>query len=159
MKKLFLPFVLVGVLLATFLISQSSTDSSLRIAYVDIERATESYQKWKDLNEKYRRDYSFYQNKLKEMEDELKEMQDEGRPQNEIQAKQREILAKKAEYENLLKSEYQPKIQEIMNEVVKKIQEYASVMGYDLVLTKQVVVYGNPTFDITEQVIAYINQQ
>ncbi|MCD6550634.1 OmpH family outer membrane protein [Thermotoga sp.] len=159
MKKLFLPFVLVGVLLATFLISQSSTDSSLRIAYVDIERATESYQKWKDLNEKYRRDYSFYQSKLKEMEDELKKMQDEGRPQNEIQAKQREILAKKAEYENLLKSEYQPKIQEIMNEVVKKIQEYASVMGYDLVLTKQVVVYGNPTFDITEQVIAYINQQ
>jgi outer membrane protein len=159
MKKLFLPLVLVGILLATLLVSQSSTGSSLRVAYVDIEKATESYQKWKDLNEKYKRDYSFYQNKLKEMEDELKKMQEEGRPQEEIQAKQKEILTKKTEYENLLKSEYQPKIQEIMNEVVKKIQEYASVMGYDLVLTNQVVVYGNPAFDITEQVIAYINQQ
>ncbi|PLV56091.1 OmpH family outer membrane protein [Thermotoga sp. SG1] len=158
MKKLFLPFVLVGVLLATLLVSQSST-GSLRVAYVDIEKATENYQKWKDLNEKYRRDYSFYQNKLKEMESELKKMQEEGRSQEEIQAKQKEILAKKTEYENLLKSEYQPKIQEIMNEVVKKIQEYASVMGYDLVFTNQVVVYGNPALDITEQVIAYINQQ
>ncbi|MDK2950011.1 MAG: outer membrane protein, partial [Thermotoga sp.] len=117
MKKLFLPLVLVGILLATLLVSQSSTGSSLRVAYVDIEKATESYQKWKDLNEKYKRDYSFYQNKLKEMEDELKKMQEEGRPQEEIQAKQKEILTKKTEYENLLKSEYQPKIQEIMNEV------------------------------------------
>jgi outer membrane protein len=159
MKKLLLPLVLAGVLLATLLVSQSSSSPSLRVAYVDVEKATESYYKWQDLNEKYKRDYSFYQNKLKEMEDELKKMQEEGRSQEEIQAKQKEILSKKTEYENLLKSEYQQKIQEVMKEVVNKIQEYASVMGYDLVVAKQMVLYGKPSYDITDQVIAYINQK
>ncbi|PLV59804.1 OmpH family outer membrane protein [Thermotoga sp. KOL6] len=168
MKKFFLPLVLVGILLTTLLISQSSTGSSLRVAYVDIKKVTESYYKWQELNEKYKRDFSFYQNKLKEMEEELKKMQEENRPQEEILAKQKEILSKKTEYENLLKSEYQPKIQEIMNEVFEKIREYANVMGYDLVFNKQVItlgesvpviVFGKPVFDITEQLIAYMNQK
>lgn len=158
MRKLVVPLVLLGVLAAVIVLSQNSSTPTLRIAYVDLEKVTESYYKWQELNEKYKRDYSFYQSKLKEMEDELKRLQERGASQAEIQKKQEEILARKTEYENVLRNEYQPKIQEVINEVVKKISEYASVMRYNLVLIKQnVVLYGDPALDITQQVIAYIN--
>ncbi len=158
MRKLVVPLVLLGVLAAVIVLSQNSSTPTLRIAYVDLEKATESYYKWQELNEKYKRDYSFYQSKLKEMEDELKRLQERGASQAEIQKKREEILARKTEYENILRNEYQPKIQEVINEVVKKISEYASVMRYNLVLIKQnVVLYGDPALDITQQVIAYIN--
>ena len=91
------------------------------------------------------------------MESEIEKMREEGAPESEIVAKQKELLSRKSEYESLLKKEYEPKIQEILNEVATKIKEYAQLMGYSLILNKQSIIYGDEIYDITNQVIAYIN--
>jgi len=149
-------FIILGALLATVLISQNPQEN-FRIAYIDIAKVTENYKGMKELNEKYRKDYQFYLSKLKEMESEIEKMKEEGASESEIAAKQKELLSRKAEYEGLLKKEYEPKIQKILNEVVNKVKEYAQLMGYSMVLNKQSLIYGDETYDITEQVIAYIN--
>ncbi len=149
-------FIILGALLATVLISQNPQEN-FRMAYVDIAKVTENYKEMKELNEKYRKDYQFYLSKLKEMESEIEKMKEEGVSESEIAAKQKELLSRKAEYESLLKREYEPKIQKILNEVVNKVKEYAQLMGYSMVLNKQSLIYGDETYDITEQVIAYIN--
>ncbi|HIP92331.1 MAG TPA: OmpH family outer membrane protein [Thermotoga sp.] len=149
-------FMILGVFLVTVLISQNPQEN-LRIAYVDIAKVTENYKKMQELNERYKKDYQFYLSKLKEMESEIEKMKEEGAPESEIVAKQKELLSRKSEYESLLKKEYEPKIQEILNEVATKIKEYAQLMGYSLILNKQSVIYGDEIYDITNQVIAYIN--
>ena len=149
-------FMILGVFLVTVLISQNPQEN-LRIAYVDIAKVTENYKKMQELNERYKKDYQFYLSKLKEMESEIEKMREEGAPESEIVAKQKELLSRKSEYESLLKKEYEPKIQEILNEVATKIKEYAQLMGYSLILNKQSVIYGDEIYDITNQVIAYIN--
>jgi len=155
--KMILPiFMILGVFLVTVLISQNPQEN-LRIAYVDIAKVTENYKKMQELNERYKKDYQFYLSKLKEMESEIEKMREEGAPESEIVAKQKELLSRKSEYESLLKKEYEPKIQEILNEVATKIKEYAQLMGYSLILNKQSIIYGDEIYDITNQVIAYIN--
>jgi len=149
-------FVILGALLATVLISQNPQES-FRVAYVDIAKVTENYNKMKELNEKYKRDYQFYLSKLKEMENEIEKMKEEGASESEIMAKRKELLSRKTEYESMLKKEYEPKIQKIISEVVGKIREYAKLMGYSMVFNKQSLIYGDDIYDITEQVIAYIN--
>ena len=155
--KMILPiFMILGVFLVTVLISQNPQEN-LRIAYVDIAKVTENYKKMQELNERYKKDYQFYLSKLKEMESEIEKMREEGAPESEIVAKQKELLSRKSEYESLLKKEYEPKIQKILNEVATKIKEYAQLMGYSLILNKQSIIYGDEIYDITNQVIAYIN--
>jgi len=149
-------FIILGALLATVLISQNPQEN-FRMAYVDIAKVTENYKKMKELYEKFKRDYQFYLSKLKEMESEIEKMKEEGVSESEIAAKQKELLSRKAEYEDLLRKEYEPKSQKIRNEVVNKVKEYAQLMGYSMVLNKQSLIYGDETYDITEQVIAYIN--
>lgn len=149
-------FMILGVFLVTVLISQNPQEN-LRIAYVDIAKVTENYKKMQELNERYKKDYQFYLSKLKEMESEIEKMKEEGASESEIVAKQKELLSRKSEYESLLKKEYEPKIQKILNEVATKIKEYARLMGYSLILNKQSIIYGDETYDITNQVIAYIN--
>jgi len=149
-------FIILGALLATVLISQNPQEN-FRMAYVDIAKVTENYKKMKELYEKFKRDCQFYLSKLKEMESEIEKMKEEGASESEIAAKQKELLSRKAEYEDLLRKEYEPKSQKIQNEVVNKVKEYAQLMGYSMVLNKQSLIYGDETYDITEQVIAYIN--
>ena len=150
--------LIAGVFLTTVLVSQNP-QKNFRVAYVDIGKVTQSYKKMKDLNESYKRDYQFYLSKLKEMENEIEKMKEEGASESEIASKQKELLSRKAEYESLLKKEYEPKIQKILNEVVGKIKEFAQMMGYSMIFNKQSLVYGDEIYDITDQVIAYINSE
>ena len=100
-----------------------------------------------------------YQQKLAEMNKELEDMVNSGASQSDIEAKQKDILTKKQQYEKLLQDEYQPKMQQVFNEMAEKIESYAQMMGYDFILTKQAFLYGNDIYDITEQLLNYLKAE
>jgi len=152
--------LLAGVLLAMVLLFlYGATQSALKVVFVDVNRITQEYPKMIELNERYKTDFQYYQNKLNEMTKELENMQKAGASQAELEKKQADILARKQQYEQLLQNEYQPKMQQVVEEIASKIDKFAKTMGYDYILSKQALVYGDDAYDITEQLVKYLKSQ
>ncbi|GAB4316248.1 MULTISPECIES: OmpH/Skp family outer membrane protein [Pseudothermotoga] len=136
-----------------------ATQESPKIVFVDVNRITQEYPKMVELNERYKADFQYYQNKLNELTKELENMQKSGASQADIEKKQNEILTRKQQYEQLLQNEYQPKMQEALNEIADKIDKYAKMMGYDYIMNKQMLVYGDDAYDITDQLVKFLKAQ
>ncbi|MGB9790409.1 OmpH family outer membrane protein [Thermotoga caldifontis] len=152
--------LVVGLLLAVVLIFlYGSSSGSPRIVFADVNRVVQEYPKWIELNQKYAQDAQFYQQKLNEMMAELDKLQKAGAPQSEIEKKQAEILARKQQYEQLLQSEYQPKMQAVLDELATKIESFAKTMGYDFVIKKEALLYADDAYDVTEQLVKYLKSQ
>ncbi|MDI3523236.1 OmpH family outer membrane protein [Kosmotoga sp.] len=159
MKKSILILSVIVVLLTAIVAISGKTNESTplsNVAVVDIQKVLESTKDWKELNQSYQEDQQFYQRQLDALVAEYKKMKDEGASNEELFAKQQEILAKKAQYEQTLQSTYNAKTQVIVDQIRKRINSYADFMGYDLILTKEAVIYSKEVFDITDQVIEYL---
>ena len=141
--------------LAIFLLV-AAANSTPKIAVIDIAKATQEYNKMKELNEKYKRDYQFYKEKLDEIQKEIEALKAKGASEEEIAEKQREYLQKKQLFEGMLQQEYNPKIQQVFNEVVEKAKKFAEEKGVDI-LIGQGVIYAKKDYDLTEDFIEYIN--
>ncbi len=152
--------VIVGLILATVLLFfYGSTASNPRVVFADVNRVVQEYPKMIELNQKYAQDVQFYQQKLNELVADLERLQKAGAPQSEIEKKQSEILARRQQYEQLLQSEYQPKMQAILDELAKKIETFAKTMGYDFVIKKEALLYADDAYDVTEQLVRYLKSQ
>ncbi|MEJ5229460.1 MAG: OmpH family outer membrane protein [Pseudothermotoga sp.] len=152
--------LLAGVLLAMVLLFlYGATQNGLKVVFVDVNKITQEYPKMIELNERYKTDFQYYQNKLNEMTKELEDMQKAGASQAELEKKQADILARKQQYEQLLQNEYQPKMQQVIEEIAKKVDSFAKTMGYDYILSKQALVYGDDAYDITDQLVKYLKSQ
>lgn len=149
----------IVILIVLLMGSQGNSGSSLKVAFVDVNKITQEYPKMVELNKQYQVDYEFYQEKLAEMNKELQDMVNSGASQSDIEAKRTDILTKKQQYEKLLQDEYQPKMQQVLNEMAEKIESYAQMMGYDFILSKQAFLYGNDVYDITEQLLNYLKAE
>ncbi len=159
MRKLWIPIVLSIVVLGAILAFGGGDDGSLKIGFVDLAKATDSYYKMKELNEEYKKDFQFYQEKLKKLEDELEELKKSGASQEEIKKKESELMQKKQLFEGLLHQEYQPKLQKIFQEVVEKAKEYAQIAGYDILITNQGAVYASERVDVTDSFVKFLNSK
>ncbi|MFW6119586.1 MAG: OmpH family outer membrane protein [Petrotogales bacterium] len=157
MKKL-IPVLVLILLLTAVVISEnaSSPNNPAKIAYVDMQKVLESTKDWKELNQNYEEDLQFYQKQLDELSKELQQLQQEGATQDELSEKQNELLSKKTQYEQTIQSTYNEKTQIIIERLQKRIKNYSEFTEYDLIITKEAVVYGKETYDITDLVIEYL---
>lgn len=156
-KKLLISVVVV---LMTFsVIAFSQEVSNIKIGYVTFEKTVENYYKWKDLQTLYQRDLQFYQGKINEMEQQFKDLQSSGATPEELQQNYQQIQARINQYDQALQIEYQQKMNQITNEVALKISQYAKDNGYDLILNEIGVIYFNPKWDITNDIIEYLNKE
>jgi len=152
--------VIVGIILALVLVFlYGSSAGNPRIVFADVNRVVQEYPKWIELNQKYSQDAQFYQQKLNELLAELDKLQKAGAPQSDIEKKQTEIATRKQQYEQLLQSEYQPKMQAVLDELAKKIEAFAKAMGYDFIVKKEALLYADDGYDVTEQLVNYLKSQ
>lgn len=150
----------VGLFLAVLLVFlYGSSSGNPRIVFADVNKVLQEYPKWVELNQKYSQDAQFYQQKLNEMIAELDKLQKAGAPQSEIEKKQAEILSRRQQYEQLLQSEYQPKMQAVLDELAQKIETFAKTMGYDFVIKKEALLYVDDAYDVTDQLVNYLKSQ
>lgn len=152
-------FLAVLVIMMMLFLLYGATQQDAKIVFVDVNKVTQEYPKMVELNERYKTDVQYYQGKLNEMTKELENMQKSGASQADLEKKQAEILARKQQYEQLIQNEYQPKMQQVLDEIAAKIDKYAKMMGYDYILSKQAFVYGDDAYDITDQLIKYLKAQ
>ncbi len=153
-------WILLGLAVVAFFVLMAASEksqASLKVAYVDLARAAQEFKEMKKLNADYKADFEFYQNKLKKMEEDIKKLEEQGASKEEIDQKKRELLQKKQLFEQLLRQDYQPKAQEILNKVVQKAKEYAKEKGFDLLVTNNGAVYASERLDVTDDFIDYLN--
>lgn len=164
--KNFSKLIVVAVILAAFLfipkigISEQSkeTGKNLKIAFVQMEKVTQNYYKWTDLQEKYKNDLQYYQGKIEKMQQDFENLKNSGASQEELSQKQRELQTRVSEYQKAIQDEYTQKTNQLLEEVKNKIIEYAKENGYNLVLYEPSVLYADELVDITPQIIELLKK-
>lgn len=147
------------VLVMALFLLYGATQQNAKIVFIDVNKVSQEYPKMIELNERYKADFQYYQGKLNDLMKEYETLQKSGASQAELEKKQADILARKQQYEQLLQNEYQSKMQQVLDEIAKKIENFAKMMGYDYILSKQSIVYGDDAYDITDQLIKYLKAQ
>jgi len=137
-----------------------------KVAYVDLDRVFEEYNKTKE-------EYKSLDDKLKQKEGERKKMVDEVRRlkdelellsdkgKEEKQAAIDEKINVLSEFDRKAKDDFKKErmsaIKDISNEIDKVIQDYGKAQGYDYILSSRALVFGRDEYDITESIIKMLN--
>lgn len=142
-----------------------------RTAYVDVEKVFQEYQKKKDLEAKLESETTQGRQELEKMRGELEKLKKDYEAQQLLlteeakKERQQEIAQKVKEIESLrqkisgqIKEKQDMYTREILQDIVNKIKEIAEREGYIYVFDKAALVYGAPTQDITEKIIAELNK-
>jgi len=143
-----------------------------RIAYVDLEKVFQEYNKKKDIESKLQKEWEGEQTKLGKMMQELEGLKDEYEKQAPLlteeakRERQQEINRKIEEYRALQKKIFDQKqtreqkyTQELLQDIINKVKEIAEKEGYIYVFDKAALIYGAPTQDITEKIITELNKE
>ena len=154
-------FILIVIMVAAvgaIVVSESSAGPSnpAKIAFADMQKVLESTRDWVTLNTDYQKDTQFYQGQLDSLSREYQDLANSGASQEALLQKQQEILTKKSQYEQTLETTYNAKLQVILEQVNKRIKDYATFIGIDMVISSEIVVYGSAAYDITDAIIEYM---
>jgi outer membrane protein len=144
-----------------------ATDS-LKIGYVDLSKAFDEYEKTKDSDRELEKKGDKKQSerdktvaeikRLKEGFELLSEQGKEDRQQL-IDEKIRELQDFDREVRAELRRERDTMAREILKEIDKVIREYAEEKGYHLILNDRILLYGDPEFDITDEILKTLNSE
>ncbi len=137
---------------------QKQTGKDLKIAFVQMQKVTQNYYKWVDLQEKYKNDLQYYQNKINQMKQDFENLKKSGASAEELAQKQKELETRVSEYQKAIQDEYTQKTNQILDEVKNKVIEYAKENGYNLVLYEPSVIYADELVDITPQIIELLKK-
>lgn len=161
-------FVILFIGLFLFVGALYAYAKEQKMAYVDLDRVFEEYNKTKE-------EYKSLDDRLKQKEGERKKMVDEiRRLKDELEllsdkgkeAKQAVIDDKinaLSEFDRKAKDDFKKDrlnaIRDISNEIDKVIQDYGKSQGYDYIFSSRAMVFGKDEYDITNEVIKILNSK
>jgi len=172
MKIKILALLLIFLFLGGF-IRVAKADLVVNIAYVDVQKVFNGYDKTKDLQIAWDSQKESASKQIETKKKEIEKLKEELKSQELLlteeakKKRQEEIAAKTDELNKFINSVSQQinkKNEEYSNEILKdiklKVKEIAEREGYRFVFTKDVLIYVTPEleFDLTEKVISELNQ-
>lgn len=97
---------------------------------------------------------------IRDMRDELALLNDETREQKRqaIEDRLRELAGFDQEARESLRGKRDEVLEKVLGEIEKVVTTYAKEKGYELVLSDRAVLYGTEAMDITDEIIAILNQ-
>jgi outer membrane protein len=138
----------------------------LKIAYVDLSRIFDNYQKTKDYDSVLQKESSGFQKERDGMIQKIRDLQskqalmkeNEKQKLNDDIEKQKTALIEydKQKREELAKKR-DDKVREILLEIEKVVSTYAQKEGYDYILNDRVLIYGNKESNVTDAVLKSLN--
>lgn len=146
----------------------AAEDSSLKVGYVDLQRALTSVEEGKEARQRLKQDYQSKQQKLNQKQKEVKKLKKElqqqsamlseeakRRKQKQLQKKMRELQQTYMTLQRDLSKKEASETKEIFKEMRAIVEEIANEKGYDLVLEKKrsSVLYANEAMDLTDELI------
>lgn len=132
------------------------------IAYVDVAEVFDNYQKTKDqdlslktIGEQKEKERAALVKAARQLEDEISLLAKDAR-----QSKQEQLIEKKRQLEDFdrevrrqLGESREKVVREIFQDIDATIAEYGKEKGYDFILNDRVLLYRNPTLNITKAVL------
>jgi outer membrane protein len=161
----------ISILMASacvFAYEPSAQAAEMKACSVNLARVFEMYQRTKDsegsLESKGKQKQSELEGKfseLKKMREGLELLSDQAK-----EAKAREIEEKADSFKRLKDRSERELLKErnqvarvILDDIEKVIEEYAKANGYSMVVDQRMLLYGEPAYDITEQVLKILNDR
>lgn len=157
--------IIVGGLIGLFLISGAAFAAD-KFAYVDLSRAFSEYSKTKvydkTLTEKekaYTAERDKKANELKQLRDKISLLTDKEKEaqSSDFQAKVKAFQDFVSQKEGDLRKEQDDRMREIMKDIQEAVKSISLKAGYTMVFNDRVLIYEDKSFDITDQVVAVLN--
>lgn len=136
------------------------------MAYVNLGRAFDEYEKTKRLDKQLQERQDAKQaereqmvQEIRRMREELELMSDKGREdrQTAIEEKVRALQEFDRKTSEALKRERDTMMKEIMKEIEETVQGYAQRQGYAVVLGDRAILYADKGLDITDGILQQLN--
>ncbi len=144
---------------------------NIKIGYVDIKKIFSNYEKAKKTEEGFRKEVMEEQKNIDKMQEEIKKMQEDyekkksfmkpeeqKKKEEEIRAKLQEFSKKWTEVSQRLDEKGKLLEGQIIDEIKKVIAEYAKKNGYAVIIDSRLLLYGDNSCDLTEEIIKILNK-
>lgn len=143
-----------------------------RTAFVNMEKVFQEYEKKKDFELKLKQETETGREKLEKMRQQLESLKGEYEKQEPLLAeeakkeRQQEINEKIKAIESFrqklskkIETKQNQYTQDILEDIIDKVQEVAKRGGYIYIFDKAALIYGVPPQDITEKIITELNKE
>jgi outer membrane protein len=140
--------------------------ADLKIGYVDLGKVFDSYQKTKEFDavlqsegEAFQKERDAMVQKVQDAQSKLALMSDAQKTSMEADIKKQEedVVAYDKEKRADLAKRRDDKVREILTEIQGIVSDLAKKEGYTYVLNDRVMIYGDPQFNITDEVMKILN--
>ncbi|MBI4309890.1 MAG: OmpH family outer membrane protein [Candidatus Omnitrophica bacterium] len=159
--KVFGLTAVLGLALAT-----AAFAKDLKIAYVDLSRLFDNYQKTKEYDAVLQKESEGFQkerdamiNKIRDAQGKLALLKEDEKQkvQGDIDKQKNDLIEYDKQKRTELAKKRDEKVREILLEIEKIVSEMAKKEGYDYVLNDRVLIYGDQSQNITDKVLKALN--
>lgn len=159
--------ILTITLISMFLLTgMSFAQSEEKIGYVDLSRSFDEYQETKDFDKDLEKKGDIKQQQREKLVKEIRNIRDELELMNEKarEKKEEDLTAKMRslqEFDQNVKAELTKERDDMVRDILRKmnavIQEYGENNGYSIIVNDRVLLYGDKTLDLTDEIIKVLN--
>lgn len=138
-----------------------------KVAYVDLGRMFDEYDKTKAYDKVLEADNKKFQEERTRKIDAIRDLQgktaalkdaEKAKVEKDIEKQKADLLAFDQQKRTDLTKARDEKVREILMEIEKTVSEYAKKEGYAYVFNDRVLIYGDQSMNITEPVLKSLNE-
>ena len=153
--------VILGLVLST-----AAGAKELKVAYVDLSRLFDNYQKTKEYDAVLQKEGESFQkerdgmiNKIRDAQGKLALLKEDEKQklQADIDKQKNDLIEYDKQKRTELAKKRDEKVREILLEIEKIVSALAKKEGYDYIFNDRVLIYGDPNENITESVLKSLN--
>ena len=163
--------ILTAILISAFLLSISApaySEPQGKIGYIDLSRSFDEYQKTKDFDKELEGKGDMKQQEreklvqdIRKMREELELMNKTAREKKEadIESKIKSLQEFDQEAKTDLTKDRDNMVKDILKEMSDVIKEYGEKNGYSIVVNDRVLLYGDSSMNLTDEIIKILNDK
>ena len=163
--------ILTAILISAFLLFVSApafSESQGKIGYIDLSRSFDEYQKTKDFDKELEGKGDMKQQEreklvqdIRKMREELELMNKTAREKKEadIESKIKSLQEFDQEAKTDLTKDRDNMVKDILKEMSDVIKEYGEKNGYSIVVNDRVLLYGDSSMNLTDEIIKILNDK
>lgn len=166
MKKIILAMAIIVFMPGLF--ARPASASDLKIGYLDVGKTFDEYKKTKELDASLENQTKAKQAERDKMVSEITRLRDElallsEKGKQDKQSVIDERVKKLQEFDSVARNDLRKKrdemVADILKEIDKSVQEHGNKNGYDLILNDKVLIYKKENLNITEDILKALNGQ
>jgi len=154
------------VLGLTFMLTSPALAAKEKLGFVDLSRLFDEYYKTQEYDKTLEAKHKGFEDLRNTKIEAIREAQGKlgllaedkkAEMEQEIEKMKAELLEFDRQQKADLTKERNEKIREILLEIENQVSDYAEKEGYAMILNDRVLVYGDQTIDLTQQILEKLN--